>query len=1236
MKSQLSNRLKKIALYTSITLITLSIIALSLIYILLGTDKGFQYFLDTASDATDGAFKYEQIKGNFFAGLKLNQIIYQDTAMEVVVNEVDFDWQVSQLFNAKVIINHLLANGVHYKQLPASTPLETEDNTKPSEPHELPEVILPIDIYLKQLQIRDITIQTAPSSESPPPPASNSVSNPLHINQVTLYADFIRGKVNLHSLALEMPEMNALINGKVALTQNYPLSLQNNVTLIVPIQAESKDSEINIMGTIEGNIETLKLKQKTSGLIESSLSASATELLTDLGWQADILINRLALNVFIPEQNEFIKANLSAHGNLTLADTKIMVNVLNNELSKPVNNNKKNKATQIDIDANFIFAEQKFTTKAQWHRLQWPLSGLAALASETGLVQINGTPDNYTMALQFALSGSGIPKGDWRADAKGNLTQIDITSLQGKTLNGVIDVHSKVSWQDAIEWQAELQTQKIDPGQFLEQWPGLLNINLKTSGHTADNALTANLKLEEFSGNLRGQPLAGGGEFDLFKGKVKDKVNEKIIIKHFNIASGEAQLKANGILGMNINEKVSLDWLLNIAQLSDLLPDARGSINGKGHIAGTIQAPQIKAALKLNKIDYQGTQIKDADLQCDLNLNPIIPSKLHLNAHTMTLTSETGVPQVIEQIKVAFDGPLSKHKFTVFINHEMAKLDLATAGILDIEQLSWEGNINKLSINSPDFGHWQQSESAKLYASATKATLSNLCLKEQASSLCAALNWTPNKGNANIHLSKLSFERAKPFLPQEIKEFSGSIDLQAKVDLGPTLLAQIKTEIKPGTINYQAINKKAIALNHKNGLIEANYSASQLLAKWNIDLGPHKMNGNINIPRSAIEKDPMTAPIQGNIGIDIKDLNIVSLIVPQITEIDGHLMSKLTLEGNANEPRVTGTAELIANKIGIRDLGTRFSDLNIHIQDKENGKILALEGGLKSEKGALAVEGKITLDAAQGFPVEMNINGKNFLAINIPDAYGIISPDIHFSQNKGLMDIKGKLQIPEASIAPSSIPRGSVSPSSDIIILDEEKQTPPNMNLDVTIELGEKVHLRAFGLKTDLEGKMTVTQKPKKIMTAHGDLRLENGTFRAYGQDLTIDEGSVFYAGGYLDNPGLKFSASRRVKETRVGIKVSGTAKKPKLDTFSDDTSLTDQDIVSLMLTGQKTDNLENARIYAGTNINDKLSVGVNTGMGDEGSEFVTRYRLTEKIQLEGTSSSAKSGGSVLYTFEIE
>ena len=256
--------------------------------------------------------------------------------------------------------------------------------------------------------------------------------------------------------------------------------------------------------------------------------------------------------------------------------------------------------------------------------------------------------------------------------------------------------------------------------------------------------------------------------------------------------------------------------------------------------------------------------------------------------------------------------------------------------------------------------------------------------------------------------------------------------------------------------------------------------------------------------------------------------------------------------------------------------------------------------------------------------------------IDIPDAYAVISPKIQLAQHNGLIEIKGKIIIPEATIAPSTIPEGSVSTSDDVVIIGTEEKPPANLNLDISIELGDNIELDAFGLKSNVIGALAIKQIPKQLMTARGELHLKEGTFRAYGQDLNIVEGTIFYAGGYLDNPGIKLIASRTVADTEVGIKVSGSAKKPQIKPFSDDHTLREKDIVSMMLTGQNTENLDKASIYAGANINEDLSVGVNAGMGDEATEFITRYKLTDQIELEGTSSSEKSGGGIFYTFELD
>jgi translocation and assembly module TamB len=192
------------------------------------------------------------------------------------------------------------------------------------------------------------------------------------------------------------------------------------------------------------------------------------------------------------------------------------------------------------------------------------------------------------------------------------------------------------------------------------------------------------------------------------------------------------------------------------------------------------------------------------------------------------------------------------------------------------------------------------------------------------------------------------------------------------------------------------------------------------------------------------------------------------------------------------------------------------------------------------------------------------------------------------------------------------------------------------VDAEVTIILGEQVHFTGFGLNADIGGRLTVDQNAGKYPTANGELKIEGGSFRAYGQNLKIEQGRISYAGGRVDNPGLRLKASRKIEDITVGVELLGTAKKPQFSTFSSDPDLLEKDVVSMLLTGQKTGDLENAKVYAGKQITPDLSVGVNVGGGSDGSEFVARYRLMDNVSLEGTSSAKKSGGSINYTLELE
>ena len=78
----------------------------------------------------------------------------------------------------------------------------------------------------------------------------------------------------------------------------------------------------------------------------------------------------------------------------------------------------------------------------------------------------------------------------------------------------------------------------------------------------------------------------------------------------------------------------------------------------------------------------------------------------------------------------------------------------------------------------------------------------------------------------------------------------------------------------------------------------------------------------------------------------------------------------------------------------------------------------------------------------------------------------------------------------------------------------------------------------AVGLDAALDGQLTVRDQPGRVTTASGEVRVE-GTYKAYGQDLTIREGPVLYAGTPIDNPSLRVEAVREIDDVVAGLRTS-------------------------------------------------------------------------------------------------
>jgi translocation and assembly module TamB len=116
-----------------------------------------------------------------------------------------------------------------------------------------------------------------------------------------------------------------------------------------------------------------------------------------------------------------------------------------------------------------------------------------------------------------------------------------------------------------------------------------------------------------------------------------------------------------------------------------------------------------------------------------------------------------------------------------------------------------------------------------------------------------------------------------------------------------------------------------------------------------------------------------------------------------------------------------------------------------------------------------------------------------------------------------------------------------------------EERQDRELSARVRLVLGEDVDVDVLGLKAKPRGSILVVDRPGQATRGFGELELREGTFKAYGQDLTIERGRLVFAGGPIVNPGVDVRAFRRADDGVVaGVEVEGTLREPQLTVWSE------------------------------------------------------------------------------------
>lgn len=339
------------------------------------------------------------------------------------------------------------------------------------------------------------------------------------------------------------------------------------------------------------------------------------------------------------------------------------------------------------------------------------------------------------------------------------------------------------------------------------------------------------------------------------------------------------------------------------------------------------------------------------------------------------------------------------------------------------------------------------------------------------------------------------------------------------------------------------------------------------------------------------------ATLQGVLQMRVANLAIWSPWVPPGWRLGGSLRTSASIGGRFNAPELRG--EMQGSGLAVRNLleGINVSDGELAITlEGERAQVqrFAFKGG----DGRLTLTGGATLGAQPA--AQLTLNADQFRLLGRIDRRIVASGQAALALERSSLKLDGRFRVDEGFIdvsraeAPALdsdvrivVPaRGAASangaasaprpPAPASAPRNAEGRAPSrsplqNAQVDVAIDLGDRLRLRGRGIDTGLRGQLRVGS-PGNRMAMTGSVRTDGGTYAAYGQKLEISRGEFSFTGA-LNNPRLDVLAVRPNLDVVVGVSVTGTAQNPRIRLVSEP-EMPEMDKLSWLILGRSPDGL--------------------------------------------------------------
>lgn len=1210
----------KIAGLAAVALLAVVLLAL---WTVLGTQAGSRWALGQVP-----GLSVDNFQGRLGGQWSAEHLLWQQGSDRVELNAPTFDWSPACLLRLTLCIDRLAVDQVSLQFAPSTEPS--------SGPIQLPALKLPVALQLGDVRVGSLLFN---GSEE--------------LKGMQLAAHWTAAGLQIDSVHLQRDDLVLDLSGLLQPSGDWPLTASGNLSLPYAPGGAPWTVAFRADGDL---LKTLKLDADSSGYLPAKLSGELQPLVENLPAQLHITADAFKPSADLPDTLQLNQLDLTAKGDLDSGYQLLGKAVLPAEKG-PVDlllqgkvDAKGAQIAGLDLSAGDkqslkltaqLDWQQGFQADAKidwldfpWHRL-YPLIDEPQVILRTFNGEISYKDGNYLGNLKADLDG---PAGKFNVVTpfSGDLKQVFLPELKLTAGQGKAEGHLNLQFADGLAWDTALDLSALNPAYWVAELPGTLAGPLRSKGEFKNQQLKLSADLG-LKGRLRGQPAVLAAK--------AEGAGEQWTLANLDIRLGDNRINGSGSLQQRLAGQIDI----KLTRLAQLWPQLRGQVNGRLDVAGSLKAPQGKLDLKGQQLAFADNRLQSLSL--DATLDNAQRAKIDLKGSGI----QSGDTQV-GTLTASAQGDVRQQKVQLDLAGPLVKLALALDGNLD--QGNWRGRLASGDVQAGG-QDWKLQAPAKIERLADgRLTFAAHCWVAGPASLCAEDQRLMPEPKLRYHLKQFPIDSLAAWLPKDFA-WQGTLNADVQLDLpasGPK--GVIAVDASGGTLRVK----------DKHQWLDFPYDTLQLDATLNpkrIDTQLNFQGGKLGELRLQAQINPLAKnkPITGTFSLTGLDLTVARPFVPMVEKLNGKLNGNGRISGGLLAPLVNGSMNLVGGEISGAELPISLEGLNV--QALIAGESVQLDGRWHSGKaGQGSLKGHI--DWGRALAVDLSLQGAHLPVTVEPYAVLEVAPDLKISLKNDKLAIAGKVQIPRGDITVRELPPSTVKVSDDTVIVGsqtEEGKPPMAMAMDIDVAVGEdQLNFSGFGLTAKVQGHVHIGDN----LDTRGELWLNDGRYRAYGQKLDVRRARLLFAGP-LDQPYLDIEAIRKTGDVVAGIRLSGSAEQPTTQIFSEPAMSQEQALSYLVLgrplstTGEDNNMLAQAALGlglmgsagvtsdiakdlgiqdfeldtqgSGTNtavvasgkISEKLSLRYGVGVFEPASTIALRYLLSKKVYLEVASGVASS-----------